>query len=131
MEGALWRVLASSYHRKGRATEALQAASRGFPAEAQFRLGRGYEDEGWEGMLRVALDLRLSESELRCPKPRYEVMTLSAILGDRDRMFDCLESLNDFLPYTWAPIFNPYRGDPRFHALLRKWNLEDAPFASE
>ena len=45
-------------------------------------------------------------------------------------MFDCLELSSD-LPYMWAPAFDRYRDDPRFHALLRKWNLEDAPFASE
>ena len=27
--------------------------------------------------------------------------------------------------------FTTYRSAPRFHALLRKWNLEDAPIASE
>ena len=81
-------------------------------------------------MLRAALDLRLAQSELRCPEPRGRVFFLSATLGDRDRMFDCLELSSD-LPYMWAPAFDRYRDDPRFHALLRKWNLEDAPFASE
>jgi hypothetical protein len=50
-------------------------------------------------------------------------------------MFGCLELLEGHTGY--APVatkqspFLPYRDDPRFHALLRKWNLEDAPFASE
>ena len=26
---------------------------------------------------------------------------------------------------------DPYRDDPRWHAVMRKWNLEDTPFASE
>ena len=78
-------------------------------------------------MLRVALDFRLAQSELRCPEPRFDVMALSANLGDRDRMFDCLEFFNA-PPYM--PILDPYRDDPRFHALLRKWNLEDAQIAT-
>ncbi len=57
-------------------------------------------------------------------------MILSAKLGDPDRMFDCLE-LFIGPTYTWRSIFDPYRDDPRFHALLRNWNLEDAPIASE
>ncbi len=28
------------------------------------------------------------------------------------------------------PLY-PYRDDPRLHGLLRKWNLEDAPFTRE
>ncbi len=103
-ESILWRVIASSYHRKGMATEALQAGSRGFPAEAELPMRRGYEDGGWVGMLRVALDSRLGESELRCPEPRFDVMALSANLGDRDRMFDCLEFFNTPLTCRFSTL---------------------------
>ncbi len=130
-ESRISGLIASSFHAKGMTTEALQAVLRGFPAEAELPLRRGYEDGGWEGMLRAALDLRLAQSELRCPEPRGSVFFLSATLGDRDRMFDCLELFSDPpFTFTWAPNFDPYRDDPRFHGLLRKWNLEDAPFVS-
>ncbi len=83
-------------------------------------------------MQRAVLDRILARGELRCPEPRHAVMALSATFGDPDRMFDCLELFIDpTYTWTWAPLFDPYRDDPRFHALLRKWNLEDAPFASE
>ncbi len=35
------------------------------------------------------------------------------------------------MPGRQQTPLHPYRDDPRFHALLRKWNLEDAPIASE
>ena len=131
-ESAMWWVFASSYHRKEwpqRPSRLRRVASR---QRQNFPCAVGYENGGWEGMLRVALDLRLGGSELRCPEPRIDVMNLSAILGDRDRMFDCLELFIDpTYTWTWRSIFDPYREDPRFDALLRKWNLEDAPFASE
>ncbi len=44
-------------------------------------------------------------------------------------MFGCLESFAGPI-YLWPRIYDPYRDDPRWHALMRKWNLEDAQFAT-
>ena len=82
------------------------------------------------------LSLAADQSSQRCTIVPLLGTYLYAVLGDAEQMFECLELLGPSSIATAGtgmkhhPLY-PYRDDPRLHGLLRKWNLEDAPFTRE
>ena len=50
-----------------------------------------------------------------------------AVVGDADAMFSALESAAPTVwSLLWSAVFDPYRTDPRFQALLRRRNLPES-----
>ncbi len=59
------------------------------------------------------------------PQP---VLALSRFSGEADAMFECLQKAIDRRDLVWLeadPVYDPYREDPRFAALLRRMNLAE------
>jgi adenylate cyclase len=123
-------ALSYAYHLNGMDDEALGAFVRGAPspgAEAAWR--QGYDRAGYMGLARAALAQLISQGGEPCPNDPAYAAQLLAIVGETDRMFECLnESVERHRPERGLkvhPLYAPYRDDPRFTALLRRMNLAD------
>jgi tetratricopeptide (TPR) repeat protein len=123
-------ALSYAYHLNGMDDEALGAFVRGAPspgAEAAWR--QGYDRAGYMGLARAALAQLISQGGEPCPNDPAYAAQLLAIVGETDRMFECLnESVERHRPERGLkvhPLYAPYRADPRFTALLRRMNLAD------
>jgi serine/threonine-protein kinase len=93
----------------------------------------------WKGDLGVSYALAGRTAEARAIRAQLELVPLTpfgavqlarlaAALGDNDK---ALEYLQHEPSHAWAPwarvgvVYEPLRRDPRFKALLRKWNLPE------
>ena len=130
-----WVSLALAYRAMELDEAAMEVAVRWSPPEAEVALREAYKEAGWSGSVRALLDYELSRSNGICTDSLDLGAVYYALLGEADKMFACLDLWPrlgyGYLAVPQNVIWSPYRDDPRFHALLRKWNLEDAPFASE
>jgi TolB-like protein/cytochrome c-type biogenesis protein CcmH/NrfG len=120
--------LAPAYYQTGQLAEAQSAWVRGLRlAGLEYlakALEKGYEDAGFEGMLRGHLE---AEKERATPTSYYSVATTCAGLGDLDCAFEALEASyrNErerarILVTGVDPMLDPLRSDPRFQDLLRR-----------
>ena len=53
-------------------------------------------------------------------------LEIYAELGEQEALFDCLGTMvrGVMIEFLWtAPVFDPYRDDPRFEAALDRWNV--------
>lgn len=126
-----WLNAALAYHAKGLHGEALETVLRAYPRSEEKDLRNGFEKGGWMGLLRAAIDARVAPEE-PCAEPPVFGAYIYAHLGESDLMLDCL----DLVRFTTVvakltPAFDPYREDPRFQALVRKWQLEEPTSDSE
>src|SRR5262249_33723024 len=92
-------------------------------------IAKGYREGGWEGALSKALEARLEQTRSDYVSP-YELATLYASLGDKDRAFQWLDTAyrdrnlglmrlnSDFL-------LDPIRSDHRFAQLVKKVGLPE------
>ena len=90
-------------------------------------LGRGYRSAGWRGALRKALEIRLAQRKAGYSSP-YEIATLFANLGEKDRAFKWLEAAYQehdlgLLSLKTDFLLDPLRSDPRFAELVKKVGL--------
>ncbi len=54
--------------------------------------------------------------------------TASSVIGEADALFACLQKAIDRKDEVYLkanPVYDPYRADPRFAALLRRMNLAE------
>ena len=124
---ALWQA----YARQGLDREAAEViVSRALPS-VQKELRVAFDEAGLRGLLRKRLELEIARTDDPCPRWSLEVL---AWLDERDRMFVCMEAITDRAPPSpdfgmWRthPVFDAYRSDPRFTALLRRIGLEGRP----
>jgi len=86
-----------------------------------------YAAGGWKGYRRRELDREL-ERERKNPVARISIAVLYATLGDKDQAFAWLQrsaeerNLN-VTDCNIDPIWDRYRSEPRFVALLRRFGL--------
>ncbi len=125
-------ALAYAYHLNGREEEALQAAVREFPAEfagLEAAIRRGFEEGGYAGMVRSDVEWHIANNREPCAEANgADGAGALALMGQADAMFECLQTAIDrrdavFLKVN--PLYDPYRSDPRFTALLRRMNLAE------
>jgi TolB-like protein/class 3 adenylate cyclase/Tfp pilus assembly protein PilF len=103
-------------------------ASHGNQREVQEALQLAYEAGGSRAVVRKSLELRIAETQTRCPTPLYWTVRYFAELGEVDEMFECFQYAVDhgrILDPLAGLYFDPYRDDPRFTALLRQMGLEE------
>jgi serine/threonine-protein kinase len=123
-------LLPSAYHYGGKDAEALEASVRGLPPEIEAALRRGYDAGGYDGMVRVVVELRVAQSGRPCTSDPSYGAHLYALIGESDQMYACIDEALAQQGY-WGlslkahPDWDPYRDDPRFTALLRRMGLEE------
>jgi class 3 adenylate cyclase/TolB-like protein len=123
-------LLAYAHHLNGddqRASEVLIQAAPSPEVAAAWT--RAFDEGGYAGIVRAALNHHISQSGRPCANDPALVSTMLAIIGEPDRMFECLNEVVQqrrppFLAKVW-PAYDRYRDDPRFTALLRRMGLED------
>jgi adenylate cyclase len=123
-----------AYHLAGRDREALEAwvryaAVRAPGEEYERSLREGFDQNGNRGVIAAVLESITARFGAPCALSASYTARLYAQVGDRDRMFACLEqSLREHKAERFAkvhPIYDPYRDDPRFEAFLERIGLAD------
>ncbi|MHC4505078.1 MAG: adenylate/guanylate cyclase domain-containing protein [Planctomycetota bacterium] len=123
-------TLAYVHHLSGDDERAFEALLPSAPsAEAGARWRTAFDEGGYLGVVRALVEERIAESGRPCTSGPDLASYSLAIIGEADRMFECLEEgLRLKRPAHMIkvhPAFDPYRDDPRFSALLRRMNLVD------
>jgi adenylate cyclase len=120
--------LAYAYHLSGMPEQALELFVRSAPPDTAAEFRGAFAGGGYAGLVRSVLNRQISESGQPCTNQPSRAATVFALTGEPDRMFRCLdESVRQRRPVMLikvSPVFEPYRDDPRFTALLRRMNLE-------
>jgi hypothetical protein len=98
-------------------------------AEVEPALRRAFEEGGFERTTEVVLRVLDSRFQTRCLVAPWYGARMLAVVGDNERMFECLEqSIEQQRAERLAkvhPIYDPYRDDPRFQAFLRRSRLAE------
>jgi adenylate cyclase len=126
-------VIALAHHRQGNTAAAREAVLR-LPAGADLAV-RAYEEGGIEGLAASQVEAAVAQSGDRCGNSvlgPWIVGLLRGVAEDVDGMFECLERNARERPmWHWAgylkvsPVWDAYRDDPRFTALLERMNLAE------
>lgn len=114
------RILASALNASGHPEEAREAFLLVTPRSIRpiARIyGRLF---GRDASLRLLLEIDIARTGRACRVDPMGTAMAWALLGERDRMFACLNEQAD--SYLWyvveEPVFAPYRDDPRFQEVL-------------
>jgi adenylate cyclase len=124
-------TIAFAHHQKGMDREALDHALRD-TSEPELRtaLRDGFSERGYQGMNEALMQAVAAVLGTPCtPEPAIGAH-LYANAGDAEEMYRCLDrALTErglvFLHLRAHPVWDPYRDDPRFAALLRRMGLEE------
>ena len=124
-------ILAIAYRLKGDYHESIELLARDAEmkenVEKAASIRESFAKGGWEGYLRYEISLvkPRPDSGERFGEVRYNLATIYAQLGEKDKAF---EALNDaYENREWRlpgikvnPLLDPLRDDPRFKELLKK-----------
>jgi TolB-like protein len=123
--------LGLNYHLNGMDAEALEAYVRIPEVDAEFEaaLRRAFHEGGWAGLNGALVAGLAARSGDSCgPDPAIGAH-LYARAGQSDEMYRCLDRAIERGPaglwLTWHESWDPYRGDARFQAILRRVGLAD------
>jgi hypothetical protein len=123
--------LAYAHHLNGDDERASEALIEGYASSPEVAAAwrATFAEGGLEAVHRAVLDQRVAQTGRACTTDHQWVSQVLAFIGAADRMFDCMdESIRlkriDVMANFW-PVYDPYRDDPRFIALLRRMNLAE------
>lgn len=89
---------------------------------------RAFDEGGWAGMNRALVSAFAAHDQDPCTWNSAYGTQLYAHAGERDAMYRCLDRAiargNSWLIF-WSRIWDSYRDDPRFQAILRRVGLAD------
>jgi tetratricopeptide (TPR) repeat protein len=127
-------ALAYAYYRAGRNEDALEALVRERTLELEAwasAVRQGFAEAGFLGAARRDVEWRIADRGDGCTSVDGEIVASTlALIGETDAMFTCLERAFDRGGDTGLflrafAVWDPYRSDPRFTALLRRMNLAE------
>jgi TolB-like protein/tetratricopeptide (TPR) repeat protein len=101
----------------------------GVPAELRRAVRESFEQGGSRAAVSTALDAAIAASGRPCTGVAGLAALWLAYLGEADRMFACLEEAvatrmsANYLKVE--PLYQPYRSDPRFVAILAEQGVAD------
>jgi tetratricopeptide (TPR) repeat protein len=119
-------VLAYTHHLAGDDADAAEVFLKPLPAELAAALRSAFEQGGYPGMIRAVLEFRIQESGKPCTNAPGDAAVFLAIIGEAERMFECLGETVPSMNYEMIlvingyPAFDRYRDDPRFIATLNR-----------
>jgi TolB-like protein len=128
--------LAAVYQLKGNYPESIEMRARRAEINGNVEKAAAVRDSfargGWEGYLRYEISLvnpRPGREE-RFRSIRYELATMYAQLGEKDKAFEALNDAYEnrefgLLGMKVDPVLDPLRDDPRFPELLKKVGFPD------
>ena len=119
------RFLVQVYAQAGLDDEALEALlGLDLPSDAKALLRETYRTLGMGGAAKILLDLDQQRTGQACP---VGAAGLYAYAGNAEGVFQCLEEMarRGVFWASLAPVFEPYRSDPRYTAYLRKMGLAE------
>jgi tetratricopeptide (TPR) repeat protein len=123
--------LAYAHHLAGNEVRAAAKLLELWPSFALRLVGWSvFAQDGYTGLLLAGLDSLIQESGEPCTNAPADAALTLAIIGEADRMFECLGEIapsKTFLSsngITGHPGFNRYRDDPRFIAALKRLRPE-------
>ncbi len=96
------------------------------PAEAAAYFSSAFEQGGYTGMIGAVLEFLVQESGKACTNEPADAAFMLAIIGEAERMLECLDeavlfgNFERILATNVYPAFDPYRDDPRFIATLNR-----------
>jgi len=123
--------LRTSYHLKGRYAEALEVWKAFYDSkndqEAVEVLSNGQGDGGYQQALEDLAELLIGRSGTSFVTP-WQIATIYTRAGQKDKALEWLEKAFDQhdsnMPYIGVdPIFDIFKGDPRFSNLLKKMDF--------
>jgi cytochrome c-type biogenesis protein CcmH/NrfG len=117
-----------AYLRQGRAEEAVEVLPASVPRAARPPLRAVARIFGPDALNRLYYWRAARSAGDRCLGNPYVGAGVRAHLGDREGTFECLGQAVDYGYFNYFhvdPIFEPYRDDPRFEALLARVGLAD------
>jgi len=126
-------VLWMAFHKKGLAEEAVEEARRFYilagNTEAAEAMGRGYNESGYRGAMRLGAEELVAQQDLRFVQPT-QVARLYAHAEEKDLTLNWLEKAYAegdpyFVLLDVDVAWNEFRDDPRFQELLRRMSFSD------
>jgi hypothetical protein len=116
------------YVLNGMETQALEEVLRlPLPPQAQEMVRSASHAAGPRGAIRTLLGLEIERTQEDCTNDPLLAAELFAFVGAEDQVFECLQRAQD----RWAsagfptfPVWDDYRSDPRFTAILEQMGLE-------
>jgi hypothetical protein len=98
----------------------------GLPPPDRDAARRGHAAGGWLGMLQAVVDELRARGE---PCGWFIYHRMYAELGETDQLLECLGArVSGGGLFQWVlPVYDPYRDEPRFQALLEPMNVVGIP----
>jgi serine/threonine-protein kinase len=102
----------------------------GYETNVLWRLGLAYARAGEHATVHRILDRMKKDAKAKGIVPQSFPLSLIHLgLGEDDAGFEYLEKAyadrDPLMPWLRHPIWDPYRSDPRFRAVLKKMRLDD------
>jgi adenylate cyclase len=124
----LW-LLSYAHHLRGDDARAAEVLLESAPSAVAAAWRQAFEEQGYGGIVRAGLEHEIAASGTPCTRLPTQAASMLAVLGEPDRMLACLdEAIRQKRPpvdVKSSPAYDPYRGDPRFIALLERMHLAE------
>jgi TolB-like protein/class 3 adenylate cyclase/Tfp pilus assembly protein PilF len=122
-------LLSYAYQLSGNEPQAVEVLLRLIlPPQAKEMVRSAFQAAGSRGAVRTLLELEIGRTQKDCTNDPLLAAEGLAFLGEKDQMFECLYRVQDrwaSSPFLTNPLWDDYRSDPRFTAILEEMGLGD------
>lgn len=122
-------LLSYAHHLRGDDARAAEVLLESAPRAATAAWRQAFEERGYVGIVRAALEHEILTSGATCTTDPGRAASMLAFLAEPDRTLTCLDEAfrrkHASEVVKSSPAYDPYRGDPRFIALLERMHLAE------